>query len=262
MGEISANVTKWALGAVRVNLLGFQKSLDAVLSDIDESSRKYFEYFSRQQKILDDRLRQAYEKLRQAEAELEWQRQRGEVYYDEDDERHTRPTDCRAQEARVEICRNNFDACKRKVDRCRQLIDNCQDEARRHRYSLQVLQTDILTAKDKLGIHEKDVADYGQTSMDSHSDSAAPNCTPADNFDVSSNVVLQERELSNFLQLTGKIAPESKIVVIDNTPFGGFGRLELFSDSSGKLHGKLRDAGDCTIYVNGKVVYVGPMSKY
>lgn len=262
MDDISANVTKWALGAVRVNLLDFQGKLNAVQSDIDEYSDRCFERFFEQQRSLEEDLRKAYEKLRLAEAELAWRRQRVEVYYDEDGERHTRLPDCSRQEAQVEVCRRNFEACKWKVDRCRQLIADCQNEYRAHHHMLQTLQTDIVKAKDKLRIHEDDIADYGRISMRGYSDSVTATQTAHDNSGMLSDEVLSEKESANFSQLIGKIAPDSKIVVVDNTPFGGFGRLELFSDSSGKLHGRLRDAGDCTIYVNGKVVYVGPMSKY
>lgn len=254
MGNVFANVEKWALGSVRVSLLSFQKGVETVKVDIDECSKKYFADFKRNQDILEERLKTAESELRKAEDELHEQQQN----YDQYGVR----TDCSKQEKCVNYWQNRKDKCEWDVELCKKLIDECRDKSRAHLFELQRLQTDFSKAQDKLKVHADDVAEYDSVAMNSSQGTATSSHPYTDNHESQPDGADEEGKIDGILQLTGKVPPDSSIVIIDNTPFGGFGRLVLSSDSSGRLHGELKDTGDCTIYVNGKKVYNGPMSKY
>lgn len=262
MGDVFANVEKWALGSVRVSLLSFQKGVETVHADIDECSKRYFADFKKNQDILEERLKKADDALRRAEDELYRQQQMVKIYYDEDGKCHTIQPDCSKQENKVRYWQDCRDDCKRKIEQCKMLIDECRDESRAHLSALQTLKTDFYEAKDKLKVHADDVAVYGSVAMNSSQDVVTSSHPYADNHESQSNESGEGKKYDGILRLTGNVPPNSSIVIIDNTPFGGFGRLVLSSDSSGKLHGELNDTEDCTIYVNGRKVYDGPMSKY
>ena len=262
MGKVFANVEKWALGSVRVSLLSFQKGVETVKVDIDECSKKYFTDFKRNQDILEERLKKAETKLRNAEDELYKQQQRVKIYYDQDGECHTIPADCSKQEKCVRYWQDYRDKCKRNVELCKKWIDECRDKSKAQLSELQKLHTDFSKAKDKLNVHADDVAEYDSVAMNSSQDIVTSSHPYADNHESQPSGADEGGKIDGILQLTGKVPPDSSIIIIDNTPFGGFGRLVLSSDSSGRLHGELKDTGDCTIYVNGMKVYDGPLSKY
>lgn len=171
-----------------INIFG--NKMASVNRENENSVARYFQNFERGLHVLIDRLREAEEELKRAEAAL--RRRRSERVWVEDDNGggHYEDADCSAEEARVARCQSKCFQCQKNVNTCEHIISEARSKADAHQSIYKRLQLNVGTARAKFDMikQQMDVylnIDVPSTSMPSHA--AVPHAASPSNLSQSSS---------------------------------------------------------------------------
>lgn len=235
------NVQLSALEDLQRALLSYKTKLQYKNSGVEILSKKIFSEFETHKRYLENELREVEEKLNEAENKL------SKLQEEE--------KDSIVQECKVRELRDKRDEWQRKLNRCKYLIITCASKRVVCLTKHKIIQENIHKALKKLDVHIEDVNDFQRTSVERTSQY----------FTTDTNVEEPIKNIENYATFffrdeSGEPLKNVKITIVDNTPFG-FGQEDVYTDENGQITSSNYETTDCSIYINGKEIYTGPLSK-
>lgn len=255
-----ADVDLSAIDDWKTNLVSCLSGVSSI-RDVSVMEREtYFEEFERLHGILKQRFEDAEAELREAEEVL----RRMEMETDpDDDDRSTSMCFARAslevQKAVVEKCRRRRDECERKLKLCALYIGNCKVKGFPDK--LEEVESKVMDAHGYLNDLRERIVAYNSGFSANLGFAADQRFTAPTSVSTGEPACIHETKKGiqlKFYNEYGLPMPGAQIIIIDNKPMG-FNRITVVADQDGKVFVDGIDTKDCSIFINGREVYSGPL---
>lgn len=249
-----ADVDVSVINEWKSKLAAYDKGVSALREISIIERRKYYEEFERMRNILRERLSEAEQELQEAEERLYNKEQEFNDAEDDDPAFPTLEYSVAIERVNVNICRKKRDDCASKLTRCDLIIGSCR--VRDYQDLFQNVEGVVKDAESYLNERIGLISAYNHVQS---YDYMRAGSVLNESGEVSIEKAVRKGFDFQFFDDDGQPLSSSTIIVVDNKPMG-FSQVRLTTDKDGKVGFECKDTPDCSIYLNGKEIYNGPLS--